>query len=86
MKITVLNGSPKGELSITMQYVAYLAKLYPQHEFNILHIAQRLRKLENDRKAFDEVIGQIRASDGVLWGFPLYILSLIHISEPTRPY
>ena len=74
MKITVLNGSPKGELSITMQYVAYLAKLYPQHEFNILHIAQRLRKLENDRKAFDEVIGQIRTSDGVLWGFPLYIL------------
>lgn len=74
MKITVLNGSPKGELSVTMQYVAYLAKLYPQHEFNILHIAQRLRKLETDRKAFDEVIGQVRSSDGVLWGFPLYIL------------
>jgi multimeric flavodoxin WrbA len=74
MKITVLNGSPKGELSVTMQYVAYLAKLYPQYEFNILHIAQRLRKLETDRKAFDEVIDQVRSSDGVLWGFPLYIL------------
>ena len=36
MKIIVLNGSPKGELSVTMQYVAYLAKLYPQHEFDIL--------------------------------------------------
>ena len=44
MKITVLNGSPKGELSVTMQYVAYLAKLYPQHEFNIYHIAQRLKR------------------------------------------
>ncbi len=39
MNITVLNGSPKGELSVTMQYVAYLAKLYPQHEFNILQEA-----------------------------------------------
>ena len=74
MKITVLNGSPKGELSITMQSVAYLAKLYPQHEFNILHIAQRLRRFEKDLGAFEEVIGQIRSSDAVLWGFPLYIL------------
>jgi hypothetical protein len=29
MKITVLNGSPKRELSVTMQPVAYLAKIYP---------------------------------------------------------
>ena len=74
MKITVLNGSPKGELSVTMQSVAYLAKLYPQHEFNILHIAQRLRRLENDRKAFNAVIDQVRSSDAVLWGFSLCIL------------
>ena len=77
MKITVLNGSPKGELSITMQYVAYLAKIYPQHEFNILHIAQRLKQLEHDPAAFDKVIAQIRESDAVLWGFPLYIL-IVH--------
>ena len=69
MKIIVLNGSPKGELSVTMQYVAYLARLYPQHEFNIHHIAQRLKRLENDSKAFEEVIDQIRSSDAVLWGF-----------------
>jgi multimeric flavodoxin WrbA len=74
MKIIVLNGSPKGELSVTMQYVAYLAKLYPQHEFNIHHIAQRLKRLERDLKAFDGVIDQIRSSDAVLWGFPLFIL------------
>ena len=77
MKITVLNGSPKGELSITMQYVAYLAKIYPQHEFNILHIAQRLKRLEHDPAAFNKIIDQIRESDAVLWGFPLYIL-IVH--------
>jgi multimeric flavodoxin WrbA len=74
MKIIVLNGSPKGELSVTLQYAAYLAKLYPQHEFTIHHIAQRLRRLEKDPKVFDEVIGQIQSSDAVLWAFPLYIL------------
>ena len=74
MNIIVLNGSPKGELSVTLQSVAYLAKLYPQHEFTVHHIAQRVRRLEKDRAAFDEVIRQIRSSDAVLWAFPLYIL------------
>lgn len=70
MKITVLNGSPKGDLSVTMQSVAYLAKLYPQHEFNVLHIAQRLKRLENDRAAFDKVIDQIRESMPCSGAFP----------------
>jgi multimeric flavodoxin WrbA len=74
MKITVLNGSPKGELSVTMQSVAYLARIYPQHEFNMLHIAQRIKIIEKDPNAFDQVIEQIHASEAVLWGFPLYIL------------
>ncbi|MCK4349089.1 MAG: hypothetical protein KAW47_10775 [Thermoplasmatales archaeon] len=28
MKIIVLNGSPKGDLSVTMQYVAYIQKRF----------------------------------------------------------
>jgi multimeric flavodoxin WrbA len=76
VKITVLNGSPKGDLSVTMQSVAYLAKIYPQHEFTVQHIAQRLKRLESDRAAFDEVIDQVRDSDAVLWGFSLYILTV----------
>ena len=77
MKIVVLNGSPKGDLSVTMQYVAYLAQVYPQHEFNILHIAQRIKRLENERAIFDQVIDQVRSADAVLWGFSLYIL-IVH--------
>lgn len=79
MKIIVLNGSPKGELSVTMQSVAYLAKIYPQHEFTVLHIAQRIKHLEKNRAAFDDVIEQVRAADAVLWGFSLYIL-IVHAS------
>jgi len=32
MKIVVLNGSPKGPVSVTMQYVSYIAKRHPEHE------------------------------------------------------
>jgi multimeric flavodoxin WrbA len=77
MKIIVLNGSPKGELSVTMQYVAFLAKNYPEHEFNIVHIAQRIKRFEKDPFTFTQVIDQVRASDAVIWGFPLYIL-MVH--------
>ena len=77
MKLIVLSGSPKGELSVTMQSVAYLAKLHPEHQFNILHIAQRIKRLETDPAAFADVIEQVKAADAVIWGFPLYIL-IVH--------
>ncbi|WP_169717695.1 hypothetical protein SPSIL_044420 [Sporomusa silvacetica DSM 10669] len=77
MKIVVLNGSPKGETSVTMQYVAFIQKRYLEHEFKIFNIAQQIRKLESDEQAFKEIIEDIRSANGILWAFPLYIL-LIH--------
>ncbi|MFL7792202.1 MAG: NAD(P)H-dependent oxidoreductase, partial [Anaerolineae bacterium] len=74
MKITVLNGSPKGIKSVTMQYVLYIQKMFTQHELDIVNIAQQIKKIEHDEQAFQETIEKIQASDGVLWAFPLYIL------------
>jgi multimeric flavodoxin WrbA len=77
MNIIVLNGSPKGEMSVTMQYVRYLETAFPQHAFTELHIAQRGRALARDHEAFAAVIEQIRQADIVLWAFPLYYM-LVH--------
>ncbi|MGA2766089.1 MAG: NAD(P)H-dependent oxidoreductase [Spirochaetia bacterium] len=74
MKIVVLNGSPKGDVSVTRQYVLYLEKAFPQHQFVVLHVAQQSKKLERDATAFDQVIEEMRSADGVIWAFPLYIL------------
>ncbi len=74
MIITVLNGSPKGEQSVTMQYVGFLQKNFPQHELKIVNIALRIKTLDQEEQAFQEVLDQVKASDGVLWAFPLYIL------------
>jgi multimeric flavodoxin WrbA len=74
MKIVVLNGSPKGMTSVTMQYVLFLRKKYPQHEFNILNVCHDLKKLEKDEQAFHEVLKTVADSDGVLWAFPLYYM------------
>lgn len=77
MDIVVLNGSPKGELSITLQYVRYLEKKFPQHDFIVLHIARDLPKIEDDPKRFAAIIDRITTADVVLWSFPLYYL-LVH--------
>jgi multimeric flavodoxin WrbA len=74
MKIIVLNGSPKGEHSITFQYVHFLQKKFPQHELKTINVSQKIKKIENDEKAFMEIIEEVRSSDGVLWSFGLWVL------------
>ena len=76
MKITVLNGSPKGDMSVTMQYVRYLQKILLQHDMEIVNIAQRIKRVERNEQVFEEIMDKVRASDGVLWAFPLYILHI----------
>ena len=69
MKIAVLNGSPKGKTSVTMQYVHFIQKKFPQHEMDIHHVSQRIARIEQDEKVFQDIIKQMRASDGVLLNF-----------------
>lgn len=79
MKIIVLNGSPKGDMSVTLQYVHFIRKKFPQHEWKIFNVAQQIRGMEAEEKAFGEVMEEIRSSDGVLWAFPLY-----HLLVPSQ--
>lgn len=77
MKITVLNGSPKGKKSATMQYVHFIAKKFPENDLKVFDISQSIKKIEGDEGVFREIINEIESSDGVLWAFPLYYL-LVH--------
>ena len=60
MKIVVLNGSPKGETSVTMQYVKYLQKQFGQHEFNMIHVAQGIGRIEKDAERFDGIVAAVK--------------------------
>ncbi len=73
MKIAVLAGSPKGELSVTLQYAAFIRKKFPEHEFRIVQVGNRIRQLETDSAAFQAVLDEIRPADAVLWCFPVYV-------------
>jgi len=69
MHILVINGSPKGENSITLQTVNYLEKCYPAHTFDILHAGQRIKALEKD---FAPVMKMVETADLLLFAYPVY--------------
>lgn len=74
MRIVVLNGSPKGMLSVTVQYVRFLQKRFPQHAFTTFHVCQDLKKLESDQALWREVSEAVAAGDVILWATPVYVL------------
>ena len=76
MKIIVLNGSPKGEHSITLQYSHFIQKKFPQHELKTFHIAQRIKRIEKNLETFNKIIEEIRSSEGVIWSFGLWVLAV----------
>ena len=69
MNILVLNGSPKGEYSITLQTVYYLEKKYPQHQFSVLHVGQKIKSLE---KNFASALEAVEKADVLLFSYPVY--------------
>jgi multimeric flavodoxin WrbA len=73
VKIAVLNGSPKGEISVTVQYIKFIQKKFPRHELKLINVAHDIIKLEKDDNRFKDVIDEVRKSDGVIWAFPLYV-------------
>ena len=69
MHILVINGSPKGEHSITLQTVRYLENVYAAHTFEVLHAVQKIHALEKD---FSAVLGMVSRADLLLFAYPVY--------------
>ncbi len=71
MKITVLNGSPKGKNSNTMQYFNYIRKHFPKNDYVIFDIGKESEQLEKKPGLVDEIAKEIKRSDGVIWVYPI---------------
>ncbi len=69
MNILVVNGSPKGENSITLQTILYLQKKFPEDSFEILHAGQTIHALEKD---FSPVEPMLDRADLILFSYPVY--------------
>ena len=69
MKILVLNGSPKGENSITLQTVRYLEKKYRIENLEVLHVGMKIKSLERD---FTPALEAMEKADLLLFSYPVY--------------
>ncbi len=69
MNILILNGSPKGKYSITLQTSLYLEIKRPKHSFRVIHAGQRIRALEKD---FSEVEEAVKWADLLIFSYPVY--------------
>jgi len=69
MNILVINGSPAGNNSITLQTVHYLERHFPECHFDILHAGAQIRKMEKD---FAPCAEALESADLLLFCYPVY--------------
>jgi len=65
----VINGSPKGKYSITLQTVLYMQKLHPEHEYTFLDAGAKIKLYEKD---FSEAKTMLEAAELILFDYPVY--------------
>lgn len=69
MKVLVLNGSPKGKYSITLQTSLYLEQKFPEHKFQCLNVGQHIKTYE---KNFSDAADAITYADLIIFSYPVY--------------
>ena len=69
MNILVINGSPKGKYSITLQTTNYLQRKYKSHTFSVLNAGQSIKAIEKD---FTKAESLIREAEIIIFSYPVY--------------
>ncbi len=69
MNILILNGSPKGENSITLQTCLYIQQHHPEHQYRVLHVGRKIRQFE---KNFAPATEALDWAELVLFCYPVY--------------
>ncbi len=69
MKILIINGSPSGDNSITLQTMLYIKERFPKHKYGILNAAQKIHHYEKD---FSEARRALSEADLIVFCYPVY--------------
>lgn len=69
MKILVINGSPRGDYSVTLHTSKYLELKFPEHTFDVLNVGIGIKKFERDFSLAEE---KINKADLLIFSYPVY--------------
>ena len=67
--VLIVNGSPKGNNSITLQTSKYLELYFPEITFEVLNVGAKIKALEKD---MSEALDKLQATDLILFSYPVY--------------
>lgn len=69
MHILIVNGSPRGRFSVTLQSCLYLVKRFPRHSFDFLNAGAGLEGFERDLAPAEAAF---RRAELVIFAYPVY--------------
>ncbi|MBR4473882.1 MAG: NAD(P)H-dependent oxidoreductase [Oscillospiraceae bacterium] len=69
MNILILNGSPAGDSSITLQTMLYIEKFFPEHRYELLNVGQKIKALEKD---FSPAGRMLEEAELIVFCYPVY--------------
>ena len=69
MNILVINGSPRGDYSVTLHTSKYLELRFPELRFDVLNVGIGIKRFERD---FSEAAKKINEADLLIFSYPVY--------------
>ena len=74
VKILVVNGSPKGEYSLTLQHSLYMLVHEKDVEYKVLHAGKDLTNMEIEPTWLASAIADIEWCDAIIWSTPVFTM------------
>ena len=69
MKILIVNGSPRGRFSVTLQSCLYLEKRFHRHSFEYLNVGAGIESFERDMRP---AAAAFERAELVIFAYPVY--------------
>ena len=69
MNVLILNGSPAGKDSITLQTAALIMERFPAHTYETLHVGRQIKRIERD---FSECGAALARAELIVFCYPVY--------------
>lgn len=69
MRILILNGSPQGDNSITLQHMEYIKKKFASHEYETINVGAKIKSIEKD---FSASKASLEKADLIIFCYPVY--------------
>ncbi len=74
LKVLVVNGSPKGEYSLTLQHSLYMLVHEKDVEYKVLHAGKDLTNMEIEPAWLASAIADIEWCDAIIWSTPVFTM------------